>query len=329
MMNDKINSFASAKRSFRFQGAFSSKKKLLKLMEKQGYRFIGRHKHAAIKVCEWCRRSLAERGYCYKQKFYGISSHRCVQFAPCVFSCTHNCEFCWRTTSFSMPKNVVWDKPKELVDEAISAQKLILHGFGGNARTKKEKLQEALKPNQFAISLSGEPTLYPYLPELIDEIKSRGMTCFVVSNGTNPDMIKRLASSEAFQPTKMYITLPAPNENVYKKICHPMLKDGWKRLQKSLSLLKLFDSSVIRLTLVKKLNMIEPEKYAEIIKKTKPDFVECKAFMSIGGARERLSIETMLTFKEIKAFAAKLVKATGYKIADEKEDSRVVILKKA
>ena len=39
-----------------------------KLMEKQGYRFIGNH--SAVKTCEWTKKSLINKGSCYKQKFY-------------------------------------------------------------------------------------------------------------------------------------------------------------------------------------------------------------------------------------------------------------------
>lgn len=47
-----------------------------KALEKQGYRFFG--KHSAIKVCLWCKRALLDKGTCYKHKFYGIDSWRCV-----------------------------------------------------------------------------------------------------------------------------------------------------------------------------------------------------------------------------------------------------------
>ena len=65
-------------------------------------------------------------------------------------------------------------------------------------------LKEAFKPIHFAISLSGEPTMYPKLPELIDEIHKRGMTAYLVTNGSYPDMVEKLINHE---PTQFYITL--------------------------------------------------------------------------------------------------------------------------
>ena len=44
----------------------------------------------------------------------------------------------------------------------------------------------------FAISLTGEPTLYPKLPELIKEIHSRGKTSFLVTNGQHPEVLQKL-----------------------------------------------------------------------------------------------------------------------------------------
>ena len=292
-------------------------------MFKQGYRFVG--KHSAVKICEWCRESLREKGICYKQKFYGISSHRCVQMTPVLFNCTQNCLFCWRTMRFTLPGKINWEKPDSIINGCIKEQQKILKGFLGNPKTKKTKFYEAMHPNQFAISLAGEPCLYPYLPEMIDLLRKRDITSFIVTNGTLPEMIEKLIVK---QPTQLYITLPAPSEDVYKKICNPLFKDGWERILKSLSMIRNFNRNVIRLTLVKDFNMFEPEKYSDIIEEAQPMFIECKAFMSVGGARKRIGIEKMPTHEQIKDFAGKIEENTSYKIVGDKKDSRVVLLSK-
>ena len=128
----------------------------------------------------------------------------------------------------------------------------------------KKRYKEAQKPKHFAISLAGEPTLYPKLPELIKEIHSRNMTSFLVTNGTNPSMIKKLIKN---QPTQLYLTLPAPDEKTYEKVCSPLARNQWKKIIETSKLLKKFKRSTIRLTLVKGFNMIKPEKYAELIDK--------------------------------------------------------------
>ena len=63
-------------------------KELKLLLEKQQYAFIG--EHSAIKICEWTKRSLKDQGVCYKEKFYGINSHRCCQMTPAVNFCQNS-----------------------------------------------------------------------------------------------------------------------------------------------------------------------------------------------------------------------------------------------
>ncbi len=296
-------------------------KEKIRDLEKQGYRLVGNH--SAIKVCLWTKKGIRNEDVCYKNKFYGINSHRCVQMSPC-FICNHRCIHCWRDIDFTPKK---WsgkiDSPKEIVDKCIKAHVEYLYGFGGNEKADKKKYDEVGKPKHFAISLTGEPTFYPKLPKLIDEIKKRDMTAFLVTNGTNPVMIKKLIK---YQPTQLYITLPAPDKKTYIKTCNPLIKDGWEKILKSLALLKTFKRSVIRLTLVKHENMIRPEEYAAIIKKFQPTFVELKAYMWVGFSRERLTIENMPLHSEIKEFAEQIAKDSGYKVIDEKNESRVVLL---
>ena len=289
-------------------------------LEKQGYRFAGAH--SAVKVCEWCRNSLRGTGFCYKQKFYGIESHRCMQLSPAVFSCTENCTFCWRTFDYKRPeKQEMIDKPHEIIENSVKEHRKLLEGFWSSG--DKRKCLEAAMPRHVAISLAGEPCLYSLLPQLIEEVHKRKMTSFLVTNGTVPEMTEKLLNS---QPTQMYITLAAPDKKIFESACKPLLPDAWLRLQQSLSVLNQFKRSVIRLTLARNLNLAKPEKYAEIIERSMPNFVEVKAFMSVGGARKRLPYEAMPMHSEIKEFAEQLEKNSSYRIRDEKSDSRVVLL---
>lgn len=293
--------------------------------EGMGYRFVGPRKHSAIKVCQWCKQSLREKGSCYKQKFYDISSNRCLQMTPTFFTCSENCLFCWRPLRYALPKNQEWDSPKEIMNDAIDAQKEILQGFKGNPHTPLVKFEEAQEPKHVAISLSGEPTLYPHIGELIEDILSRGMTAFLVTNGTLPEKLQELLERNQ-QPTQLYITLAAPDKETLKKTALPIFSDSWERLQRSLDLMKNFERSVIRLTLVRNLNFVDPEGYAKIVDRAEPDFLEVKSFMSVGGARDRLPYTDMLVFPEIQEFAQAIEKHSNYKIVDAKADSRVVLL---
>lgn len=300
--------------------------KRIKKYEAMGYRFVGPNKHSAIKVCHWCKQSLREKGYCYKQKFYDLGSANCLQMSPTFFVCSMNCLHCWRPLRYSLPqKDQVWDSPKEIMDDALESQRELLSGFKGNPDTQLVKWEKAQDPKHVALSLSGETMLYPFVGDLIEDIHSRDMTSFLVTNGTFPERLQNLLDNDQ-QPTQLYITLPAPDKATLQKSTLPMHDDSWERLQKSLSLLKKFKRSVIRLTLVRDLNFIRPEKYAKIIDKTGVDFIECKSFMAVGGAQQRLPYNTMLLFPEIQAFAREVEKHSNYRVVDEKADSRVVLL---
>ncbi|MBN2013853.1 MAG: 4-demethylwyosine synthase TYW1 [Candidatus Altiarchaeota archaeon] len=291
----------------------------------QHYHLVGGH--SAVKLCLWTKKSIQDQGYCYKQKFYGIQSHRCLQMTPAVTWCTQKCVFCWRSTEHTLGTALQEiDDPGEIIDGAIIAQRRLLSGFGGiPERINQRKLKEAQDPNQAAISLSGEPTIYPRLSELIGEFTRRDFTTFLVTNGTLPQRLNSLDK----MPTQLYVSLDAPDEETYQRVCNPLIPDGWDRLQETLELLpSLKTRKVIRITLVKDWNMHDVEGYSRLIKKAEPDFVEAKAFMLLGGSRKRLSLENMPSFHEVLAFSEKLASKIDYELADQKEDSRVVLLSK-
>lgn len=293
-------------------------------LESSGYRFVGSHNHAAAKICHWTKQSILDRGVCYKEKFYGIESHRCLQMAPAVPNCQQKCEFCWRDLSYTQTQwNGEYDDPKTIIDEAIEAQNNLLCGFFGNDKANKEKLEESKTPTNAAISLAGEPMLYPEIDELIAEFNRRNFTTFVVSNGQCVDKLKNLEN----EPYQLYLSLDAPTKKIYDEVCQPQISEGWDNLNQSLDTLASFNSrTCIRTTCVKGRNMINPEKYGELIKKSNPDFVEIKAYMCVGSSRYRLTPDNMPIFDEVKSFAQKIGENCGKKIVNESEVSRVVLL---
>ena len=72
--------------------------------------------------------------------------------------------------------------------------------------------------------------------------------------------------------------------------------------------------------------MTNPEEYAKLIQKANPDYVEVKAYMCVGSSRDRLTLENMPTFDEIKKFAKEIGDECGREIVNESEISRVVLL---
>jgi tRNA wybutosine-synthesizing protein 1 len=299
---------------------------IAKMEKNMGYRFVGPSKHSAVKVCSWTKNSLCGKGSCYKEQFYGIDSHKCLEMTPSVPFCTESCQFCWRLRELSAPKWVgPIDDPEVIIEECIKARRGMLQGFAGNPDVERGKVWESERPTQVAISLDGEPIMYPRINELIRGFFSRKMTAYLVTNGTLPEKVAALDP----EPTNLYVTLAGPNEAVFKETTKPLIPDAWQRLQASLGLLKDFScNTVIRLTLVKGLNMVSPEQYAQIIAKSEVKFLEIKAFMSVGAAREKLPYEAMPLHGEIKEFAEKVAEHSGYRITQEHTPSRVVLLER-
>jgi len=301
-------------------------------LEEQGYRFVGKHNHSAVKICRWTRKSLVDAGECYKNQFYGIPSWRCCQMSPSAVNCQNQCVHCWRNLEYTSSKRIKCaDNPKEIIDNCILAQRKMLSGFGGNEKINKIKFKEAQNPKQFAISLSGEPTIYSKLAELILELRKRKITSFLVTNGLLPERIAELKKKNAL-PTQIYVSLNYPNEKIFRKITRNKSKNAWKKLMKTLELMKNMKTrTVVRINLICDLNMDDEmiKEYARLIKKTNCDFLEIKGYMSVGYARERLGYERMPIHSEVRNFSENLLKLLPkYKFLDEKIESRVVLLGK-
>ncbi len=296
-------------------------------MRKQKYHFTG--EHSAVKRCRWLYETLIHNRPCYKQKFYGIKTHQCIQMTPAAFYCTQQCLFCWRAQSedlhltWNEMKSPKWDSPEKIAERSIEAQQRILSGYKGNPKTNKNKLREAHVSKHVAISLTGEPTLYPHLSRLIEIFHTEGLTTFLVTNGTVPSVLRKLD----VEPTQLYISVCSPDAEVYKRVCRPKVPKSWDKLNETLALLPSFKCpKVMRITSVRGLNMTKPESYARLIEKSKTTYVEVKAYMHVGFSRFRLKYRSMPTHKEILEFSKQLANETGYHFIDESRESRVALL---
>ena len=296
-----------------------------KFLEKQGYRIVGNH--SAIKTCHYCSTAMKGNDVCYKNTFYNIASWRCIQATVTLDLCNLRCRWCWRDINYGTTNGTMFtDKPQDIVEGLISEHKNVLMGFYGNKNIIKERLQETMEPKHIALSLTGDACLYPKLPELVDEIHRNNMTSFVVTNGTITPMVKKLIDH---QPTQLYITFPAPNKETYLKMCNPISSNyGWENILESLYLLKSFKRTAIRLTLVKNMNMFNPEEYALHLADKEFNFLELKSAMPIGDAKYRMEYSEMPTHEEIKKFAEKICSINQWKIIDEKPESKVVLVMK-
>ncbi len=301
---------------------------LAEIYKKQKYQLIG--KNSAVKKCHWLHQALRNGRFCYKYHFYGINSHRCIEMTPNM-NCNQACLFCWRTwpedlgldSFYDKSKKFSFDAPKKLFDAMIYAQKKIISGYKPVADLDMWK--EAMEPKHVAISLTGEPTGYPYLDEFIDLIHEHGMSSFLVTNGTYPKMIEKLKDSP---PTQLYITLPGPDPTTYESVFRPKMKNGWERILESLEIASKFKTrTVARLTLAKHQNMKHPMLYAKLIEKMKPSFIELKGVVYVGGVPNRLTRENSPTHEEILNFGKELESLlNNYKYLDDYPPSTVMLL---
>jgi len=249
--------------------------------------------------------------------------------SPAVVFCTQRCLHCWRVQppdiglEWSELGPDEWDPPELVVEEAIKAQRRILTGYKKHPKVPEILWREAWNPNQAAISLSGEPTLYPYIGGLIREFHRRGFTTFLVTNGTLPERLEALPEP----PTQLYISLTAPTEEAHRVLCRPLLKDAWKRILRTIDLAReRFDRVVYRITLIRGWNDRYADEYAKLIERGQPPFVEIKAYMFVGYSQRRLTLDAMPLHRHVMEFAEELAKKTGYQLYDENISSRVALL---
>lgn len=295
---------------------------IIQMLNRQQYRLFG---HTAVKLCHWTKASLYKNQPCYKQLFYGIESHRCLQMTPSTAWCDQNCVFCWRPLTAMQKFPPAFDEPEEIIEEAVKQQRILLSGYGEfREKIGEKRLKEASNPNNAAISLAGEPTLYPKISGLIQEFHKRKFTTFLVSNGLHPDVLAKTAL-----PTQLYISLESSSPEMHKKINVPLSKGTWEKLNKTLALLPSLDTrKAVRLTAIKGLNMSNERDFAKLIEKAEPDFLEVKGYMFVGYSRQRLKQENMPLHSEVKEFAEKINSHLGYEFAGESKPSRVVLLSK-
>lgn len=290
-------------------------------LKKQQYRIVGRT--GAVKLCHWMSQKLMNGRPCYKEDFYGIETHRCLQMTPSVNICNFRCLFCWRFHGMTGFAGSRCPDPEELLDGCIAEQRLLVSGYKGDGRCDPAMWEQAREPNQVAISLSGEPTLYPHLGGFIELCHRRGMTTFLVTNGSVPKALENLDTL----PTQLYVTVAAPNEELFEMLCVPQSSAAWQNLMETLSLLPSLDTRVVvRHTLVKGWNLGWEDDYAKLDSIAEPMFIEPKGYVFVGDSRRRMTMGNMPSHTEVKQFSQRIADRLSLEVLKEREDSRVVLL---
>jgi len=190
-----------------------------------------------------------------------------------------------------------------------------------------ERFDEAFRIRHCALSLVGEPIMYPHINEFVTLLHSKRISSFLVTNAQFPDKITNLVPV-----TQLYVSVDAATKDSLKKIDRPLFRDFWERFLDCLDALsRKGQRTVYRLTLVKAYNTDEIANYAQLIRRGKPDFIEIKGvtFCGFGGA-SGLTMENVPYHNEVIHFVELLQKELAddnqYEISCEHAHSVSVLL---
>ncbi|CAL8466621.1 g6157 [Coccomyxa elongata] len=291
---------------------------------KQGYKLVG--SHSGVKLCRWTKSMLRGRGGCYKHAFYGIESHRCMEATPSL-ACANKCVFCWRHHTNPVGREWRWkmDAPEEIVEGALSHHVRMIIEFKGVPGVKPDRLAEGMQVRHCALSLVGEPIMYPKINHLISLLHARRISSFLVTNAQFPDRIRQL------QPvTQLYVSVDAATRDGLKAIDRPLFKDFWQRFLDCLTELRnKRQRTVYRLTLVKGWNTEEVADYARLVGMGAPDFVEIKGVTYCGSSgASSLTMQNVPYHEDVCAFGEALGEACDgeYGLACEHAHSCCILL---
>lgn len=295
-------------------------------LTKEGYKIIGTH--SAVKLCRWTKHQLRGQGGCYKHSFYGITSYQCMEATPSL-ACANKCTFCWRHHKNPVATEWKWrmDEPEEIVQEGIELHQKMIKECRGVPGVKVDRFQEAMTVRHCALSLVGEPIMYPRINELLTHLHKRNISTFLVTNAQMPDAIRNLCPV-----TQLYVSIDAATPAELKAVDRPLFKDFWERFLDSLRALEeRKQRTVYRLTLVKGENMSDPADYAKLFALGKPDLVEIKSVTFCGTSQaSTLTVASTPWHDEVKQFSEAILSHEGlfeeYEMACEHQHSCIVLL---
>ncbi|TKS80653.1 S-adenosyl-L-methionine-dependent tRNA 4-demethylwyosine synthase [Collichthys lucidus] len=296
---------------------------LSEALTKQGYKLIG--SHSGVKLCRWTKSMLRGRGGCYKHTFYGIESHRCMETTPSL-ACANKCVFCWRHHTNPVGTEWRWkmDPAEKILEEALEKHQNLIRQFRGVPGVKPERYKEGLAVKHCALSLVGEPIMYPEINTFIRLLHSHHISSFLVTNAQFPQEIRSLVPV-----TQLYVSVDASTKDSLKKIDRPLFKDFWPRFLDCLKALgEKRQRTVYRLTLVKAWNVEEMQAYSELIALGQPDFIEVKGVTYCGeSSASSLTMANVPWHQEVVSFVQQLADMLPqYEIACEHEHSNCLLI---
>eukprot|EP00299_Pterocystis_sp_00344_P019292 c9586_g1_i1.p1 GENE.c9586_g1_i1~~c9586_g1_i1.p1 ORF type:complete len:741 (-),score=144.70 c9586_g1_i1:38-2260(-) len=285
-------------------------------LTKQGYRIVG--SHSGVKICRWTKAMLRGRGGCYKHTMYGIQSHQCMEATPSL-ACANKCVFCWRHHSNPVGKEWKWtmDPPEVLVDGFMHNHYDMIKQLRGVPGVRKERFDEAFRIRHCALSLVGEPIMYPKINEFLTLLHNRRISSYLVTNAQFPEAIRNLNPV-----TQLYVSIDAATPETLKAIDRPLFSDYWERYIASLEAIRLKTATrtVYRLTLVSSWNTSEIAEYAQLVMIGRPDFIEVKGVTFCGSSKgSTLTMKNVPYHEDVVAFCKQLSVAVNQLLHQESD----------
>eukprot|EP01069_Polyplicarium_translucidae_P001222 Polyplicarium_translucidae@DN1580_c0_g1_i2.p1 len=239
-------------------------------------------------------------------------------------ACANKCIFCWR--HHQNPVGTAWrwktDDPRDIVEGFIMEHLKMIKPLKGLPDLDPSRFAAACRVKHCALSLVGEPVMYPRLNELLAELHARHVSTFLVTNAQFPDAMRRAPPC-----TQLYVSVDGAEPSELKAVGRPLFTDFWDRYMESLDVLRLKEQrTVFRLTLIKERNMGHLQQYADLVERGQPDFIEVKGVTYCGtSSTSGLTIKNCPWHEEVLEFCeslAVLLRPTGrYALAAEHRHS--------
>jgi len=245
-------------------------------------------------------------------------------------ACANKCVFCWRHHKNPVGKEWRWvvDEPDMLVDAAMKNHYGMIKQFRGVPGVTKESFEEASTIRHCALSLVGEPIIYPYINRFVQLLHEKNISSFMVTNAQFPDKIETLDPV-----TQLYVSIDAGTKESLKKVDRPIFGDFWERFLGSIEALKRKGQrTVFRLTLINGWNTEEISNYAQLVELGAPTLIEIKGVTYCGTSKaSTLTMKNVPYHQEVLHFSQALCDSTpfmkeNYEIACEHEHSCCVLL---
>ncbi|EMP41075.1 tRNA wybutosine-synthesizing protein 1 like protein [Chelonia mydas] len=124
------------------------------------------------------------------------------------------------------------DQPEMILREAIENHQSLIKQFKGVPGVRVDRFEEGMVVKHCALSLVGEPIMYPEINTFLKLLHRHNISSFLVTNAQFPVEIRNLEPV-----TQLYVSVDASTKESLKKIDRPLFKDFWQRFLDSLKAL--------------------------------------------------------------------------------------------